>query len=751
MIEGRQRARMLQAHMVAGLIVLGLIGKAVGDTNQTAGTFYEEITTVQAHGGKIVSSNETVSIPYTRVDVAVENGIAMTRFLQVYHNLSQSNQGYAFTMPLLPDTTITHFNLWDMGKRYVGAIEERPRAEEVYKKITGDETPELRRDPGIVRQSGNIYEMRVFPIQPGEDKQIELFSHRRLGMERGQFMLAIPLTQLTKLRGARHGGGGSEETDVSVVLQDELPIKSVTTTGGVFSERVIDAGHRVLTLHMGSEPVGDIEIRYELGLSGDSAVLPMTHEQDGQRFFLLRVLSRSPAQRAATPAPQASGRAFYMGVWRPETIRVTSDNEDEQVEGMELEFLAFMTLAVLDPSDTFHGSYWPPHVEGSKVPPELFQVSVATKRRYPVSKAEEALGEAFGALRLAAQDKKTEPAPVDVVQHLRDALQDRNCRLVYLFLGKLPSKPLVALEAIARANADRDFVLITKDDSLPAGLSRLENVSHYSLQGGWRVTRPVLKSPTVRIIEIEEQSLNEITGFVGLPSAALSHLWERLPNFGTAMPTMRATGDVQVDDVMAFCGTNAAAVPGQLGVLWLSGDYKGSGSLNLELRMPRGRFEFATTTNETPVNIRVAARLDSAGRRSQLVGAFHARRLADNLNSRIAFLSEISRGRSRVRVSSVTDAERAQKIAALRHEVARLSKAFSFISSETAFIALPPDLQERYGFTPQVYAAQQYYHVEETPQIIPEPAVWQLAALGLGLLASYFWLRHKWQSQPARR
>jgi hypothetical protein len=91
-------------------------------------------------------------------------------------------------------------------------------------------------------------------------------------------------------------------------------------------------------------------------------------------------------------------------------------------------------------------------------------------------------------------------------------------------------------------------------------------------------------------------------------------------------------------------------------------------------------------------------------------------------------------------------AARETRLTQLRREVVRLSRTFGFISSETAFIALPPDLQRKYGITPQETSAQQSY----TPcpvGIVPEPAAWQLAVIGFAVLASIAWSRRRrlWQ------
>jgi hypothetical protein len=76
-----------------------------------------------------------------------------------------------------------------------------------------------------------------------------------------------------------------------------------------------------------------------------------------------------------------------------------------------------------------------------------------------------------------------------------------------------------------------------------------------------------------------------------------------------------------------------------------------------------------------------------------------------------------------------------EKLDDLRKQIVELSRNFSFICPETAFIALPPELQRKYGITPQEYEAQQMYNFESMSSGgTPEPSEWALILLSVGLL-----------------
>ena len=728
--------------------------QAQSGSKGTPGTFSEEILTVQAAKGKIIApATGAVSIPYTRVDVLVDSGVAKQRFLQVLHNHSTTNQGFAFMLPLLPDTTITHFNLWDQGQRYVGAIEERVRAETVYKEVTGDEALEIRRDPGLVRQTGNVYEMRVFPIQPGEDKQTELFSHRRLGMQEGKFVLDLPLAEMARPRDARHGKTSSAVTEVSVWLRDELPITSVEVTGSEVHEERIDDHQRLLRLRWEEQAPPDIQVKYAVAIPPDGAITPWTVEVQGEQYFLLRVLQAAQEQeqeQEQTAPDAASGRQLYMGVWRPvlpePAIPQTEDDAEDTPDDLDLtlETMAFLTLSVLDPNDSFQGAYRSATPRGGS----MGLPSAATSASNRVADFERAYEEAFRDHDLEeAQSPRTPP---DVVQHLTAALQIKECRTVYLFLGELPDAEFAMLARLVEEHPDRTFILVTEADRLPKPLRDRPNVSHYALRKGWTVVRHEAAGP--RHVLLQRGSFFvEFASMMDLPPRVLARFWEKLPNLGRQLPSMETKGAVSLSNVQVYRGRSfrfwgrkeEQDVPGTPSVTWLSGQYTGAGEVELDVHFPVPLTLFGAGRQDVQA-LTLEGRTSLVSRRDGelWVAAVHARQVTETLGAEMRMLQErASMSRSRTKPDA---AARKARLDELRREVARLSRTFGFISDETAFIALPPDLMRKYGLTPQQTAAQQAYNAGEGPVApIPEPATWLLVALGTAMAAGISRLRRR--------
>jgi len=429
------------------LIFLAVLSSVHAEEFPIKGTFFEKILTVQEEKLRLPeASHGKISIPYTRVDVAIDNGIAITRLIQVYHNHGTTNEGFAFSMPITRDTAITQFCLWDQGKRYVGAIEERTKAENAYNEITGDEAPTMNKDPGLVRQTGNRYEMRVFPILPGENKQIELISHQRLSMNHGKFFLNLPFNTISQPNDPRHGSVECQRTEVSICLKDNLPVEEVTITGIGMKERRLDDHRRLYTQNFSRGKITDALFEYQVRLDNPSSVVPLTFSQGNDHFFSMRIISRTPESYPNSSRPSLAPQrehSFYIGVWRDKSEEVNLDEVFDFADGraMSREVLASLTLMALDHNSRFHASYIPPtiHVEGylrETLTKAFLKKYIVTDKKHQVNE----FWDVFEDLLERPSINNTRRSFDEVVQHLNDAIGKDDCEIACLFLGNL-TKP----------------------------------------------------------------------------------------------------------------------------------------------------------------------------------------------------------------------------------------------------------------------------------------------------------------------
>lgn len=713
--------------------------------------FAEEILTVQ--DDRVESSKHPgreVSIPYTRLDVMIRDGIAFMRLIQVYHNHGDINQGFAFSLPLQPDTAITGFTIWDRGIRYPGAIEDRPRAEKAYQEVTGDETPTMKRDPGLVRRTRNRFEMRVFPIFPGEDKQIELFWHRRLTMKDGEFVFTLPLNQLTRLYDSRHGSVSSRLTDISVYLEDDLPITGVSVSGEFLKEQRLDEHRRLFRGLVKNEPVDELQVVYSLKLARSPSVKTTTFSEDGEKYFLIRLLARLTEQLPEPEDATEDDNPFYIGVWHlpgetPHSFR-------GEIMSLREEMAAFFTLMVLDKEGRFHGSWLP---IGGGI---LKFKGTMTAREYRVKEfLRTGLKEVFKRGETGGDTPPPEGHSF-LLAHLSHAIAEGGCNPVYLFLDGLSTGLFEDLEEVIDSNPDIRFYLVFGKGGLPPGWSR-PNVYSYSLSEGWKYA-PDVTGVGYRHLLLGADTNEFFWAFLG--GGDLRSFLEVLPNLDPDLPSLRSRGEVLIDDAELFPADDLRRQEkkesGEWACFWLSGTFDRTGELSGEIIIPQETFIYNLwgegtdqTAQMTVFRVPFNTNPTIGEKGNRYVGVFTAQHIVARLNGRIAFLEAELRSGERSPAGEEGDPqEKKAEVERLRRAVVGLSKAFSFISSETAFIALPEELRKKYGFIPQQYTTGQLYGLKGgKAAVVPEPETW-LLIIGGAIMSAYFIWWRRWKIRGIR-
>src|ERR1041385_7985196 len=96
------------------------------------------------------------------VHVTLNNGIAVTKVTQVFHNTEKRQVEALYTFPVPKGASVANFSMWINGKEMVGEVLEKQRAREIYNAYK-----QVRRDPGLLEQTGSRpFDLRIFPIGP---------------------------------------------------------------------------------------------------------------------------------------------------------------------------------------------------------------------------------------------------------------------------------------------------------------------------------------------------------------------------------------------------------------------------------------------------------------------------------------------------------------------------------------------------------------------------------------------------------
>lgn len=133
-----------------------------------------------AGGALVVTDPSGGQAPLTlrqySVDVHLEDGFARTAVDQTYFNHDLARHEGTFLFPLPPDASISRLAMYVEGTRMEGGMVERERARTVFEEILHQ-----RRDPALLEWlDGSTFRMRVFPLEPRQEKRIVLGYTQRL-------------------------------------------------------------------------------------------------------------------------------------------------------------------------------------------------------------------------------------------------------------------------------------------------------------------------------------------------------------------------------------------------------------------------------------------------------------------------------------------------------------------------------------------------------------------------------------------
>ena len=144
-----------------------------------------------------------------RVDVVIEDQVAVTRVEQTFRNPSPRPQEATYVFPVPRGASVTEFALWVDGKKVKGELVEADKARQIYTDI-------VRRlnDPGLLEYLGtDLLRLRVFPVPArGTEDRVELHGPGAQGRRPRR----IRLPPEARREGHPHPGGLQPQNDAEV-------------------------------------------------------------------------------------------------------------------------------------------------------------------------------------------------------------------------------------------------------------------------------------------------------------------------------------------------------------------------------------------------------------------------------------------------------------------------------------------------------------------------------------------------------
>ena len=135
-----------------------------------------------------------LEIKEQQVDVMINNGIAVTRVMQIFHNTEKRQVEALYTFPVPKSASVANFSMWINGKEVIGEVLEKKRAREIYESYK-----KTRRDPGLLEQVDyKTFEMRIFPINAEADQKVEIVYCQELDYDHDSATYVYPLATSTR-------------------------------------------------------------------------------------------------------------------------------------------------------------------------------------------------------------------------------------------------------------------------------------------------------------------------------------------------------------------------------------------------------------------------------------------------------------------------------------------------------------------------------------------------------------------------
>ncbi len=224
-----------------------------------------------------------LAIVYHRVTVTIQDQVAVTRVDQAFRNDSGATVEGIYVFPLPPESSVTRFSLWVGGKKVEGKVLTAEEARAIYEDIV-----RRQRDPALLEYiDRGAVQARIFPIAPGETRQIQLEYTQTLPMNNGLVHYRYPLNT------EKFSSQPLEQVSIAVNARSTQALRAIYSPSHPISvtrdgEHNFRAGYEA----SGVRPDTDFDLYYSTAQNGIGLNLMTFHDPTGGEadgFFLMLV------------------------------------------------------------------------------------------------------------------------------------------------------------------------------------------------------------------------------------------------------------------------------------------------------------------------------------------------------------------------------------------------------------------------------------------------------------------------------
>ena len=185
--------------------------------------------------------------------MTIEDGYAITRVEQVFHNPHARDLEAIYSFPVPEKGSVAEFTLWIDGKPVTGEVLEKQEARKVY-----EEEKAAGRDAGLTeKDSYKTFEVSVSPVRAGQDTRIRLVylqpAHIDTGIGRYVYPLEEGGVDERKLAFWTANDQVMEQFSFNLDLKSAYPVDAVRVPNEP-NAQVAQGANGEWKVHMGNRP-----------------------------------------------------------------------------------------------------------------------------------------------------------------------------------------------------------------------------------------------------------------------------------------------------------------------------------------------------------------------------------------------------------------------------------------------------------------------------------------------------------------
>jgi len=244
-------------------------------------------------GGALVANDpsgqqDQLSLRKYHVDVHVEDGFARTTIDQTYFNHTMRRLEGTFNFPLPPDASLSRLAMYVNGQLMEGGMAERDFARQTFESIV-----RRMQDPALLEWvDGSTFKMRVFPLEPRQEKRIVLSYTQRLPSQYGRASYRFP---------AGHSLEAVRDWSFHARVKNGKSLTWASDTHADLLKATSEKGDLLLDAQQTNVKVeGDVALDLFDGskqLRGDESARFASMDHDNARYFMVRYRPELPTEK----------------------------------------------------------------------------------------------------------------------------------------------------------------------------------------------------------------------------------------------------------------------------------------------------------------------------------------------------------------------------------------------------------------------------------------------------------------------